>query len=219
MSSGTIFKVWAAGLVFATSLQAIPVPTFNATYTFEKPNFTLNQTAPLLDIAPNTGVPGLLTSFSGVFTVSEASPQGPTFPPAFSGMFLSQTGEPGSITLNFNTPILSLSVDFALLISSFSDTGWINYEGSDFWGGEESATFPDTYYQGGTLLIDPGHAFSSVTLSGMNSNESRQFFALDNLQIQTQAVPEPSTWAAIIAVGGIGGWQCARQFAGRGKQP
>lgn len=214
MIIGNTLKVWCVGTLAAASLHA---GAYDYIYTFEKPNFTLNQTAPLLNIAPNTGVPGFDTSFSGSFIVSDIISEANSFPSFFSGMFLSQTGEPGSIVLSFSTPILSLSVDFALGLPGYAGTGWILYDGDGFWGGQDATAFPDVHYQGGTLLIDPGFEFSSVTLYGMNPNESSQFLFLDNLQIAAQPVPEPSTWAAIIAMAGLGGFHAARRYSARKK--
>ncbi len=214
MSAGITFKVLCVGTLAAASAHA---GAYDYIYTFEKPNFTLNQTAPLLNVAPNTGVPGFDTSFSGTFVVSDNTTLINTLPPLFSGMFLGQSGQPGSITFSFSAPILSLSVDFALGLPGSADLGWINFDGVGFWGTQDASAFPDVDFQGGTLVIDPGFEFSEVTLYGMNGRETTQFLYLDNLQIAAQPVPEPSTWAAIIAMAGIGGFHAARRYAARKK--
>jgi hypothetical protein len=198
-------KIKTSLLVFASllSIPLVDAKADSASYTFETPQFTLNETTPLLNRAPNSSTGSLgaafLTTFTGtpnasgltVNTTSSLAPNG-----LFSGQYLyvpSTTNE--VLTMSFNTPVTSLDLDFAIATTSsggflrlITTSGNLDQPaisvggGSGFFGGHASFSSPT--------------AFTSVQVQGFNSPTTQQVFAIENAILTV--VPEPTTWAMVV---------------------
>jgi len=185
---------WAAPPAFATPI----------TYTFEAPQFTFGQTTPLLNRAPNIGPASFLTTFTSSPTANGFTVFSGSVPnPLFSGQHLiDPIGVADSILLSFNTPVFSLRVDFGLflqptaaagLLTLLTPVGSISQPGGNVGGS----------FQGGTLVFNSLAPFTIAQLSAFNAAGVPNFFAIDNLVLDTSPVPEPATLALMIA-GAVG---------------
>lgn len=129
------------------------------------------------------------------------------------------------------------TIDFSFILGKYGTTNQTYFEGAD--GGPEDVTFAystngglnwtnfDTYSTSGTGTRDingwtklsytlaPGAALSSTTfrfLQPTNSGSSYDHWAIDNFFVSNSvAVPEPATWAMMIAGIGMVGFAMRRR--------
>ncbi len=177
-------------------------------YTFEAPRFTVGQAIPMVNVAPNSGDPSFLASFTSptlgpVFRISPFQPNG-----LFSGNSLFEpTGFAGNtLTITLNQPITSLSLVFATngagSISLSSAAGGVTVTSTPQLGGSQFA--------GGTLNFTGSTAFSSFSLTEVAPTGGLVTeFAIDNLAMNSATVPEPSS-LALSGVAGLVGLGYAR---------
>ena len=104
--------------LFAVTAQATPV-----TYTFESPNFSLGQTTPLLNVAPNVGAGTFLTSFTDTIDATGYSITNIQENALMTGQSMFALTAISPLTLTFNTPVTSLSVLFAINVQSTGPAG------------------------------------------------------------------------------------------------
>jgi hypothetical protein len=169
---------------------ATPAQSDVVTYTFEAPVFTLGQTTPLLDVAPNVGPASFLASFTSApsatgFLITASGPN-----PLFTGQILLDPTEPDSLTVTLNSPVTGVEFVFALeqpgATLTLTSAGVIaGIPGMDVGGP----------FQGGMFSLTAG-PFSSFTLSAALPTGAPVLFAIDNLTLTT-TVPEPGTLALI----------------------
>lgn len=168
------------------------------TYTFNSPQFTVGQTTPLLNRAPNVGDPTFLTSFTSVPTAAAFQIQPFAANPLLSGnvLFIPAGGN-NDLILTFNTPIDSLTVDFALNSPPGGRLDLITpVGGTSLIGGNVGGGFP-----GGTLSFSSATPFTTATLRGFNVGGVRTEFAIDDLTLNTAAaIPEPASLAVLGAL-------------------
>jgi len=98
------------------------------------------------------------------------------------------------LTISFSQNATGLSMDFAtvgpdaLILDAFENSTFVG-QASD-----HGSIPPGNFYPEGTLSFD-GSLFNSVTLS-----TDSPYFAIDNLDVRTTGVPEPSS-AALLGIG------------------
>jgi hypothetical protein len=176
------------GTLLALVGFATPATPAQETYNFDPPNFTLGATTPLSNVPPNIGMLGLLTSFSSAPTANGFTIGNTPLNPLFSGQMLYDPVMPAdSLTLNFNQPILSISIDFGVQVPStfrLTDGLFMVDQPSSFIG-------PNFDFQGGTLFYSNPAGFNNITLSAFSSGMVPVLFGIDNVQVTP--VPEPTT--------------------------
>jgi len=187
------FAAFALVAVSAAPAGATPV-----IYTFEAPNFLGGETTPLLARAPNVNPGTFLTDFtspnSGAFAVL-------AFPAnsLFSGQSLVEPqGSLGDLLLTFNTPVFSLGVDFGINLAFngvpgvfrlTTPVGVVNQPGGNF----------GPNFQGGILSFASVTPFLTARFSAFNAAGAPIEFAIDNLRLDTTAVPEPATIGLVLS--------------------
>jgi len=194
MKSLIYFVVVAATLFFPVYAQADTV-----TYTFEQPNFLVANTTPIVR-SPNVGPAG----FEATFT---AAPQAGSFvildfgqPNALiTGQYLTNTinfNANNTLTVTLNTPINSVSVNFAIQIL-FPSPGQLVLTSAAGSTSQASALLPGAgLNQGGVLTFSTAIPFSSFTLAAFDNFGNPTRFAIDDLVMETasaEPVPEPAT--------------------------
>lgn len=186
--------VGCAALSVASRAEAAPI-----IYTFEVPQFTVGQTTPLLNVAPNIGDPTFDTDFTAsneLFLII-----GAPLNTLFSGQNLQDpTGVPDTLTLVFSSPITSLQVDFALNLATTA-VGRLDLTSPV--GSTSAAAANVGGFPGGTLFFSSVVPFSTVQLSGFASGSTRTHFAIDDLTLDTAQVPEPASML-LFATGLLG---------------
>jgi len=162
------------------------------TYTFEAPNFLVNQTTPIGTVAPNSGD----STFRTTFTSSSGGNQFGILDFQANGLANGQSlvefaGSPDSLTLTFNQSVASISLVFGvnlgsggLLAGTFSGRATTSSAATPQTGGAGLS--------GGTFSFTSAAGFSAVTLFARNAAGAPVEFAIDNVVLST-AVPEPST--------------------------
>lgn len=199
----TIAQVWhaSAAALFALCLVA-PSTARAATiiYTFSAPQFTLGESTPLNDRAPNVGDPTFQTDFTGTgsgFQISTFLPN-----PLFSGQTLVDNAGGDTLMLVFSSPIFSLQVDFAVN-TPFATPGSLQLI-TPVGGITQAAANLGGAFPGGTLLFESAVGFTTAQLLGFATATARTEFAIDDLTLQTETVvPEPTS---LILIGtGLGG--------------
>lgn len=195
-------------LLFVTS-AALSVNADTVTYTFESPQFTVGQTTPLLNIAPNTGSPTFLASFTsspfaGGFRIDFFQPN-----PLFTGNLLYDPSvfPVDTLTISFNTPVES--VQFAFAINEFPSgppggPGQITLT-SPVGSQTQTAGNVGGPFLGGTFSFSSPTPFTTLQLRGFSSFGQRVAFAIDNLTLTTQVIPEPTTLVLLgTGLAGVG---------------
>ena len=199
MKSLIYFVVAAATLFFPVYVQADPV-----TYTFEQPNFAVGNTTPIVR-GPNSGPSG----FQATFT---AAPQAGAFiildfgqPNALiTGQYLTipiTSDANNTLTVTLNTPITSVSVNFAIQLL-FPSPGQLVLTSPAGSTSQLSASIDGTLNQGGVLTFSTAIPFSSFTLAAFNNFGQPTRFSIDDLIMETasaEPVPEPATIFLISA--------------------
>lgn len=192
------------GAVFTSPARAELV-----TYNFNAPQFTLNESTPLLNRAPNIGLNTFLASFTSApradaFVVSNFQPN-----PLFSGPSLVAPQFPDTLTLAFNMPVDSVRLDFAVIMPGVliltTPVGGTTQASMNVGGG-----FP-----GGTLAFSSVDPFSTLQLRATDLAGAPIVFAIDNLTLNTagdgSAIPEPSSLmllsVGVVSAGGFLRWR------------
>jgi len=167
-------------------------------YTFDSPQFFAGETTLIGPTAPNVGDPTFTVSFAGPGDPAGASIIPSGFPSAlFNGAFL-VTGNLGAVTLTFNQPVYALSVDFGMNAPQADPTAF--FEAVTSTGTFDQVNqFPVSPFAGGTLSFSSATPFLSATLNAFAPVGSPVLFAIDNLDLATSPVPEPSCLALMGA--------------------
>jgi hypothetical protein len=178
-----------AAFAITVSISLSRAQTF--TYTFESPQFVLNQTTPLLSKSPDVGPPTFQASFTSSPGANAFKVTGPIFPSPFSGQSLINPGPaPNTLTISLNTAIQDVQLDFALLAP-----GRLELHSS---GGNISALTTTT--QQGSLTFHAGSPITQFDLSGFLNSNQGSAFAIDNLSM---TIPEPGAWALLLIASGL----------------
>lgn len=185
-----------------TAFAVVSVAAFTAaasaqTWTFDAPSFTLGETTPLLNRAPNVGPMTMTASFETVMDpmlVEDAA----SFQPngLFSGGFLLvDGGDAALLTITFSQPVTSVSFDFAVnaVMPGFQ---FLLYTDND------SQSYAPGFIGGGFGAwgghVDYSHTtpFSFITLVAISPSSEAVEYAIDNV-----AIPTPSAAAALGLAG------------------
>ncbi len=191
--------------LFTCAALAVPARAELVTYNFDAPRFAFGEQTPLLNRAPNIGDALFRTSFasgSGFPYVID------TFQPnvLFSGQMLYQPTFPDSaLTLTFNTPVDFVRLDFAVVFPGrlvlTTSEGTVSLDSMVVGGA----------FEGGTLTFSSANPFTSLQLQAFEQTGSPTLFAIDNLTLNTSAIPEPSTFALLfvgfVSTGGAMAWR------------
>ncbi len=184
-------------LLFVTS-AALSVSADTVTYTFGAPQFTIGQTTPLLNRAPNIGSPTFLTSFTsspsaGGFEISSFLPN-----PLFTGNSLVEPFGPpfDTLTISFNMPVESVQFVFAINQPPAGAPGRVTLT-SPVGSQNQNAGNVGGAFQGGTFSFSGPTPFTTLQLAAFTSTGARVEFAIDNLTVtftpQQTPIPEPTT--------------------------
>ena len=182
-----------AGMVLCMSCAGMA----DNVYTFEAPQFTLGQTTPLLNKAPNSGNPAFNTSFTtaGTYVITNADQSGVIVgqallnqPIVFMGIPL-----PAALDLRFSIPVTRLSVDFALDIDLSSAPGVLTLVTSSGDIVDQQASNVGGDFQGGTLAFSAATPFSSAVLEAhFSGGLPPAVLEIDNLHL-TEGVAVPGS--------------------------
>lgn len=182
-------------------------------YTFEPPQFTVGQTTPLLNRAPNSGLATFRASFTssptaGGFLIANFQPN-----VLFSGQSLFDPLLPADVlTLTFNMPVNQVQLNWAVieagrleLISPVGSTS----QTSAAVGGE---------FQGGTLVFSSSTPFTTFQLRAFTTAGTPTIFAIDNLTLNTaEAAPIPEPTTMLLLSSGLAGVGAAVRGRRRGE--
>ena len=196
--------VVSATLFFTVSARADTV-----TYTFEQPTFSVGNTTTIVR-GPNSGPAGFEATFTaspqaGAFTILDSGQPNQLI----TGQYLTNTilvNANNTLTVTLNTPINSVSVNFAIQIL-FPSPGQLVLTSPAGSTSQLSALLPGAgLNQGGVLTFSTAIPFSSFTLAAFNNFGQPTRFAIDDLVMQTasvEAVPEPA--AIFLLATGLAG--------------
>jgi hypothetical protein len=187
----TLRSVFAAALAVVVTAVGTASSRAGNLYTFEAPFFTLGESTPIGPTAPNSGDPGFRTSFAAAGDPGAAFIESGFPSPLFSGQFL-VTEAPGLLTLTFNQPVYGLSVAFGLEAPAGDPLAYLELvAGTTTY--DQSNTSPGGPFAGGTLTFSSGTPFTTATLEAFAGPGVPTLFAIDNLDLTTASVPEPSS--------------------------
>jgi hypothetical protein len=171
-------------------------------YTFEAPQFTSGQATPLLDEQPNSGSTTFTTTFADAADPGGALIVGTGLfhpNPLMVGQFLFQLTSTGPLTVTFNQPVFALTVDFAINDPSGSAAGSLKLVTSSGTDAEAGSNVGGAF-QGGTLSFSSATPFLAATLQGFLASGASTQLSIDNLQLSTTSVPEPSSALAVFGL-------------------
>ena len=161
-------------------------------YTFDAPNFTLGQTTPLLNVAPNVNPGTFLASFTDAVTANGFVITNVDQAAVITGQALISPAVLDALTINFNTPVRTVSVNFAIDDPNGAPAGLLRLVSSSGSVDQVSANVGGPF-QGGTLFFSSANPFNSLTFQAFLPTGAATQFEIDNLSLDTQAVPEPAT--------------------------
>jgi hypothetical protein len=200
-----LFHAPTAGVVLGMLCGMTGATMADALYTFEAPQFTVGQTTPLLNEAPNSGNPSFTTSFTSA-TANGYQITSSGFSPVITGQALFAPSPTDPLQLAFNMPVTQISVDFALAAPAGSPTAFLQLVTAS--GTVDQPLSGAT--QGGVLTFSSATPFASATLQGFTSPGVRTAIEIDNLHLtEAAAVPGPVVGAGLpglILGGGLLGW-------------
>lgn len=182
--------VITASIAMILSLASQAAHATPVMYTFESPNFTVGQTTPILNVAPNVNPGTFLASFTDaangfqITTVLQAS--------NMTGQALTSPPPREALSITFNTPIEALSVNFAIAVLNGNPAGLFRLV-SPSGTVDQFSSNVGGQFQGGTLTFSSGTPFSTLTLQAFLPTGAPTDFQIDNLQLDTQPVPEPAS--------------------------
>lgn len=193
MKSLIYLVVAAATLFFPVYAQADTV-----TYNFEQPIFGVGNTTPIVR-GPNSGPSGFEATFTaapqaGAFTILDFGQPNALI----TGQYLTvpiTSNSNNTLTVTLNTPVTSVSVNFAIQIL-FPSPGQLVLTSPSGGTSQASASIDGTLNQGGVLTFSTTIPFSSFTLAAFNNFGQPTRFAIDDLIMETasaEPVPEPAT--------------------------
>src|SRR4029079_7157275 len=155
------------------------------TYTFDAPNFTLEQNTPMLNVPPNIGAGTFTTSFTSLsndFTISSAQQNG-----LISGQALLEPISTAALTLNFSAPVSQISFVFAINIPAAGPAGFLKLiTPSSLLSLSTSVVGGGAGFQGGTFNFAPFLPFSTATIQGFQADGiTPTQIEIDNLTLVT----------------------------------
>ncbi len=169
-------------------------------YNFEAPQFSVSETAPLLNRAPNVGLSTFRANFlptynNGTFSIS------PTLAvnPSFTGQILLGNGfNTNTLTISLSQAVTDVALDFAVYAPGYLvlRSGSGSATGMTVNGG-----------QGGSLVFHSNTGITQFELLGFLSTGQASPLAIDNLSMTV--VPEPG--AILLFLPALGCWWLTRR--------
>jgi len=188
----------AIAIVLFSAARAGATPV---SYTFDAPNFTDGENTPLLNRAPNVNPGTFLTSFTAstdanAFQVANFQPN-----PLFQGESLYEpigVSPIDNLLLAFNTPVFSLGVSFGINVPATGAPGVFRLTTPV---GVQTVTAANVggTFEGGLLTFVSATPFLNAQFSAFNAAGAPIEFAIDNLRLDTAAVPEPATIGLVLS--------------------
>jgi hypothetical protein len=177
------------------AFTAFSVNADSVTYTFEPPQFVMNEVTPILNRSPNIGSPAFQASFvsalAGGYSILNFQPN-----PLFSGQTLVSPTTPSILTISFNMPVNQVQFVWA---QEFP--GRIDFTSSA--GNQSQNSAPvGGLFQGGTFSFSSATSFTSFSLAAFGVTGAPVNLAIDNLTL-TSNVPEPTT-LVLLGTGLVG---------------